>query len=114
MGRDDGDDGGNPNLTDGNTSNTNFAQAPINQNYYQPNYNAKYNAIQRLGLPNFYNNYDANINNIYNEILNEIANESIKDVRDDTAWAAQHNAEVHKDQRQRQKKFDMGMKIVRF
>jgi len=103
-GGDDGDDGGNPNFTDGNTSNTNLAQAPINQNYYQPNYNAKYNAIQRLGLTNFYNNYDANINNIYNEILNEIANESIKDVRDDTAWAAQHNAEVHKDQRQRQKK----------
>ena len=103
-----GDDGngnngnGNPNLNNGNQGNSNLTQAPINNNYYNP----VYNAIRQLGLTNFYKNYNSHTNDIMNELLSEIANESLDEQRNNMAWAEQHNAEVDREQEERQQAHD--------
>ena len=96
-------DNGNPNLNNGNQGNSNLTQTPINNNYYNP----VYNAIRQLGLTN----------NIMNELLSEIANESIDEHRKDLAWVEQHNAKVDENQEMReqsQKQITKWLKHARF
>ena len=95
-------DNGNPNLNNGNQGNSNLTQTPINNNLYNP----IYNAIRQLGLTNFYKNFNTHTNDIMNEILYEIANESLDEQRQNMAWAEQHNVEVDHDQEMRQQAHD--------
>ena len=78
-GNDDGGNDGNsnPNLNNGNNKNSNLSQTPINNNYYNP----IYNAIRQLGLTNFYKNSNSHTNDIMHELMTEIAKSPCKNMQ---------------------------------